>query len=263
VVDPGPASTIPSLLDKLSRVTDGVDLVLLTHIHLDHSGGVGQFCERYRDAAVAAHPRAWRHLVDPGKLWRSSLEILMDVAEMYGAPAPLDERLLVDLDRISGIEAIETPGHSSHHISFIAPFGSRRLFFVGEAGGTYLGPMSLGGAPYLRPATPPKFDGDAAKASLRRIGQAIRRDDTLCYAHWGISGQPGNTISLAASQLDEWFSVIFKMRDQSTTAIIDHLLSNDQLLSRYSMLTPDVRERERIFIENSVNGFLGYFEDQA
>jgi glyoxylase-like metal-dependent hydrolase (beta-lactamase superfamily II) len=89
LVDPGPAGTIPLLLDKLSSVTDGVDLVLLTHIHLDHSGGIGQLCEQYGGSAVAAHPKAMRHLVDPRRLWSSSLEVLGDVAEMFGEPAPL------------------------------------------------------------------------------------------------------------------------------------------------------------------------------
>ena len=54
LVDPGPADTIPFLLRKLAAVTDGVDLVLLTHIHLDHSGGLGQFCRSRPEARVLA-----------------------------------------------------------------------------------------------------------------------------------------------------------------------------------------------------------------
>ena len=46
LVDPGPADTIPLLIRELESLTDGIDLILLTHIHLDHAGGLGQFCSR-------------------------------------------------------------------------------------------------------------------------------------------------------------------------------------------------------------------------
>ncbi|MDR3354313.1 MAG: MBL fold metallo-hydrolase [Synergistaceae bacterium] len=261
LVDPGPASTIPLLLDKLSGVTDGVDLVILTHIHLDHSGGIGQFCERNKNAVVSAHPKAAKHLIDPGKLWRSSLEVLGDVAEMYGEPSPLDPSRLVECSKLSGVEVFETPGHSPHHISFIAPLGDKRLFFVGEAGGIYYHVASPFGETYLRPATPTKFGGDTAQASIAKIAQAVRGDEIFCYAHWGVSNTPKTMISKAQEQLDEWMSHIFQMREQPEDAIIDSLLSRDELLSGYSSLPQDIRERELIFIGNSVRGILRYFED--
>jgi glyoxylase-like metal-dependent hydrolase (beta-lactamase superfamily II) len=263
LVDPGPASTIPLLLDKLSSVTDGIDLVMLTHIHLDHSGGIGQFCERYRNAAVAAHPKAARHLADPGKLWRSSLEVLGDVAEMYGAPSPLDPSRLLECGGISGIDVFETPGHSPHHISFAVPCRDKRLFFIGEAGGVHHQVSSPTGEIYLRPATPPKFGGETAQASIAKIAQAVRGDDILCYSHWGISKQPEVMISKSHEQLDQWMSLIFRMREQPEDVIIDHLLYNDPLLGGYSQLPQDIRERELIFIGNSVRGILRYFEDMA
>jgi glyoxylase-like metal-dependent hydrolase (beta-lactamase superfamily II) len=263
LVDPGPANTIPLLLDKLSRVTDEIDLVMLTHIHLDHSGGIGQFCERYRGAAVAAHPKAARHLADPGKLWRSSIEVLGDVAEMYGEPSPLDPSRLLECGGISGIDVLETPGHSPHHISFAVPFRDKRLFFIGEACGVYHKVSSPTGEVYLRPATPPKFGGEAAQASITKIAQTARDSDVLCCAHWGISKQPSFMISKSHEQLDRWMSSVFQMKDLPEDVIIDHLLSHDPLLGGYSLLPQDIRERERIFIGNSVRGILRYFEDKT
>jgi glyoxylase-like metal-dependent hydrolase (beta-lactamase superfamily II) len=260
LVDPGPAGTIPLLLDKLSRITDGVDLVLLTHIHLDHSGGIGQLRERYGDVKVMAHHKARRHLTDPGKLWRSSLEVLGSVAEMYSAPVPLDADSLIDGDEIPGVTIIETPGHAPHHLSFFIPFNGKRLLFIGEAAGIHI-PLPLPGPPYLRPTTPPKFDGDAARSSLNKIEQSLDDEDILCYAHWGISKHPREMIGMAGEQLAEWMSIIFEMKEEPAGVIAEHLTSRDPLLGRYRELPEDLRARELIFLKNSVTGFLKYFQE--
>ena len=42
LVDPGPLSSIPVLLEGLERLgVDSLDYILLTHIHIDHAGGQG------------------------------------------------------------------------------------------------------------------------------------------------------------------------------------------------------------------------------
>ena len=44
VVDPGPLSTIPKLLAELqAKQVENLDYILLTHIHIDHAGGTGEF----------------------------------------------------------------------------------------------------------------------------------------------------------------------------------------------------------------------------
>ncbi|MDR1977453.1 MAG: MBL fold metallo-hydrolase [Synergistaceae bacterium] len=258
VVDPGPPSTIPLLLDQLSAITNGVDLVLLTHIHLDHSGGIGQFCERYGSAKVLVHPKARRYLVNPEKLWKASLETLGDIAEMYGAPLPLNPGSLLDRDEIPGVTVLETPGHAPHHLSFLVPFRNEKLFFVGEAAGIFLPLASSPTLPYMHPTTPPKFDGAAAQASLRKIESVLQGDELLCYSHWGAARRPRSRIALAKGQLDDWLSLVSEMKDQPEDVITEHLLSRDSLLKGYSQLSEELREREAFFIEHSVKGFLEY-----
>jgi glyoxylase-like metal-dependent hydrolase (beta-lactamase superfamily II) len=257
LVDPGPASTIPLLLRQLSRITDGVDLVLLTHIHLDHSGGLAQFCKTC-DAKVLVHPRGRKHLLDPEKFWTASLGALGEIAEMYGRPLPLPPESL--LDGVEGVTVLETPGHAPHHLSFIVPFRGERLFFVGEAAGLYMSGASAPNFPYLRPTTPPRFDCGAAQASLDRIEQNLQGNELLCYSHYGAARQPRRMIALEKEQIGTWLSLISRMRGSSEEDIADRLLSQDPLLRGLKRLPEDLRERERVFILNSVKGFLGYFE---
>jgi glyoxylase-like metal-dependent hydrolase (beta-lactamase superfamily II) len=267
VVDPGPASTIPLLLDKLSSLTNGVDFVLLTHIHLDHSGGIGQFCQRYKSAKVLVHPKARRYLLDPGKLWKSSLETLGDVAVMFGAPVPLSpdsllgQDALLGHDDLSDMTILETPGHAPHHLSFIVRLGSENVVFVGEAAGLFLPLASSSALPYLRPTTPPKFDGAAARESLHKIAGSLQGDELLCYSHWGATRHARNQMALTMGQFDDWTALFSKMKDQSEEEITKSLLEQDSLLSGYFRLPEDLRTRELFFIRNSVKGFLQYVRE--
>ena len=258
VVDPGPPSTIPLLFDQLSSITNGVDLVLLTHIHLDHSGGISQFCERYKGAKILVHPKARRYLVKPEKLWQASLTTLGEIAEMYGAPLPLDPDFFLDRDELPGVTILETPGHAPHHLSFLVPFKNERLLFVGEAMGLFLPLASSPTLPYMRPATPPKFDAAAARASLRKIEEVLQGGELLCYSHWGAARRARNQIALAKGQLDDWLSLVAEMKTQPEDVIVDHLFSRDSLLKGYSQLPKDLQERERFFTLNSVKGLLEY-----
>jgi len=274
VVDPGPASTIPLLVKELSSVTDGVDLILVTHIHLDHSGGLYQLCEEFGEAKVVAHTKGARHLIDPERLWNASRTTLGEVVEMYGPPKPIAPEKLAGYDDFPGIEVIETPGHAPHHISFIAKMGTDRLFFIGEAAGLRLpeaeakkeieGENKSGiSKKYLRPTTPPKFDVAAAHKSLAKIESALRDGDLLCYAHWGAEryDAQNSQITACGKQLDLWLDVASKMGGRPLGEIAKHLIANDPMMARYSSLPEGVRSREAFFIENAIKGFLEYLED--
>ena len=254
LVDPGPASTIPRLLGELEGVTDGIDLILLTHIHLDHSGGLGQFCARFPGARVLTHPKAFRHLTNPEKLWRASVETLGDVARSYGPPVPVDEAVLIEADKAGLVEVFPTPGHAPHHLAFRVSCGDARLFFVGEAAGLTLPTES--GELWLRPTTPPRFDAAAALESLDRLASALGGDELLCYAHWGAYDDALRRVALARLQIARWLEVIRSMRDCSPETITTHLLERDPLLQ--APLAKGLLERERLFIGNSVRGFLGF-----
>ena len=48
LVDPGPLSTIPRLLQELHRAgIERLDYILLTHIHIDHAGGTGELLKYF------------------------------------------------------------------------------------------------------------------------------------------------------------------------------------------------------------------------
>ena len=62
IVDPGPTSSVETLLDELEEPPRAL---LLTHIHLDHAGAAGVLCRRFPQLRVYVHERGARHLADP------------------------------------------------------------------------------------------------------------------------------------------------------------------------------------------------------
>ncbi|MFN3805078.1 MAG: MBL fold metallo-hydrolase [Pyrobaculum sp.] len=161
-VDPGPSS--------LHQPLD-VDIVLCTHLHLDHCGSAGFF------KTVYAHERYIAHLQDPTRLYESSKAVLGIFAEKFGKPQPVGEvKAVSDRQRLlDAIEAIHTPGHAPHHVMYY--HRDTKTLFVGDGGGVYIPELKA-----VIPTTPPVFRLDMYLASLEKIrGLGVGE---LCYPHY-------------------------------------------------------------------------------
>src|SRR5512135_1486126 len=98
IVETGPTSSIPNLLiglEELDVKPDEVVYIALSHIHIDHSGGVGTLLKKLPNAKVIVHPRGAPHLIDPTRLWVASQETLGTVAELFGKPDPVPEDKII------------------------------------------------------------------------------------------------------------------------------------------------------------------------
>jgi glyoxylase-like metal-dependent hydrolase (beta-lactamase superfamily II) len=258
LVDVGPAASAQRLTDALEALDiHRIDHILLTHIHIDHAGGLAHVLARYPMAKVVCHEKAVPLLTDPSKLWAGSLSVLKDTARMYGEPAPVPEDRLIPHSRFSlpGMEVIETPGHAAHHLSFT--YDGR--IFVGEAGGNF---MALEDGIYLRPATPPRFFMEAFLESLEKL-QALD-DQVLCYGHFGEAENSREMLGRFRDQLLGWKEIIGRELSDGEDNLIFRcmasLLINDPELSLFSDMPPEFQDRERFFLTNSINGFIGYLK---
>src|SRR6202035_3626470 len=84
--------SVPALLHALDDqgVAAG-DLagIAVTHIHLDHAGGVGDVAAAFPKATVYVHEKGARHLVDPERLVRSAAMVYGDLLDtLYGRLEP-------------------------------------------------------------------------------------------------------------------------------------------------------------------------------
>lgn len=129
IVETGPTSSIPNVLSGLKELRvklEDVAFVAISHIHLDHGGGVGTLLKHLPEAKVIVHPRGAPHLANPEKLWQQSKEVLGSITDLYGEPEPVPADRIVsaadsqvfDIGNGVRLQALETLGHASHHLSY-------------------------------------------------------------------------------------------------------------------------------------------------
>ncbi len=260
IVDVGPANSADRLISSLvSMGVDRIDYILLTHIHIDHCGALSAFLAHFPSAKVICHEKGIRFLIDPGKLWEGSLQVLGELARGYGRPLPVREECLIAHTRhpINDLAVIETPGHAPHHLSFCY----KNMLFAGEAGGNS---FCVAGLEYIRPATPPRFFLEVFLSSLDKL--LSLKDQTLYYAHFGSAEGSHKRLRTVREQLLHWKTIIFHEMKKGHTDLIDRcvetLIQNDPNLSAFQRMTPEMQRRERIFLANSVSGFVGFLQEE-
>src|SRR5215212_8070828 len=137
VIDPGPASTVETLLAEVEPRA-----LLLTHIHLDHAGASGVLVRRFPKLKVYVHERGAPHLIDPRKLLKSASQLYGDeMDKLWGEVAPVPEENVVVLhggETVEGLQVEYTPGHASHHVTYFNDDTGDA--FVGDVGGVRVPP---------------------------------------------------------------------------------------------------------------------------
>ena len=211
LVETGSQSSVPALLAALDELGVGADElagVAVTHIHLDHAGGVGDVARAFPKATVYVHGKGARHLADPTRLVDSAAMVYGDLLDsLYGRldPTPSERiHVLADGDEIRigpgrALTTVDSPGHAKHHLALHD--SESGILFTGDAVG-----VRLPDAGVLRPSTPPPdFDLDLAISSLGRFAE--RRPAGIARAHYGRVPDPLTILEEAKGTLRRWAEV--------------------------------------------------------
>ncbi len=264
IVETGPRLTVKNLLAGLKEIgikRREVDYVAVTHIHIDHAGGAGTLLPYLPNAHLLVHERGIYHLVNPEKLWASSLQVLGDIAKIYGEFQPVPEKrvqiakegMIVDLGENVDLKILEMPGHASHELSFFEK--NSQGVFPGDAAGIYLKKFNV-----IIPTTPPPFHLEMALSSLRKL--AKMRPKRLYYSHFGPTDDAVKKLEEYAARLSHWGKIILEgMKDGEKFETIF------QRISEKDPLTPEVEDYikknlllNRGIMKLNVTGFLDHFQ---
>lgn len=200
LVDCGPSTCLETLeagLGEHGLALEDLRHLVLTHIHLDHAGAAGTLVRRNPGLRVHVSAVGAPHLVDPSRLERSARRLYGDEFDrLWGelAPAP-QENVAVVGERVLGLEVWPTPGHASHHVSFLDEEGR---CFSGDAAGARIVPSR-----YIAPvAPPPDIDLEAWERSLDSI--EARSPRALCLPHFGVVEEPAEHLTDMRRRLRIW-----------------------------------------------------------
>jgi glyoxylase-like metal-dependent hydrolase (beta-lactamase superfamily II) len=249
---------------KVSLGEKDLDYVLLTHIHLDHAGALGEIFKAWPKARAVVHEKGRRHLAEPERLWAGTREVMGELADMYGQPAPLDpERLISHREAdLPGLRIWETPGHAPHHLSFRL----KDTWFPGEVGGC---PHIWAGRGHSRPATPSRFNLGLALNSIQLL---LREPDgPACFPHFPVLVPMREALLLGRRQLILWAGILSgpqahpqpgESRAERLDRLSDLLWQEDPEMAVLNNFPPDELWREKFFTRNNAAGLLEYFEEE-
>jgi len=261
LVETGPKVTVNNLLSTLKEEVgikpNEIDYVIVTHIHLDHAGAVGTLIKSMKNAKVFVHPRGYRYLNNPSKLWKSTLDTLGDVGKYYGEPLPVPRSKLVSIDDKATLDIDEdtmlflhTPGHANHHM--IIYLVESNILFSGDALGYYY----LG---RIMPNTPKPHKYEDAVSSLKRLKSL--KINKVYFTHFGECKLGNKVIDLALEKWKLWHDVLWEAykNDLSIDEAYKKLLDSDKDLALLSSRVFKPRPYGKHELKVNVEGFIEYF----
>jgi glyoxylase-like metal-dependent hydrolase (beta-lactamase superfamily II) len=184
LIDPGPQSSMGTLSEAIGE--ERPRAIVLTHIHLDHAAATGALVRRWPDLEVYVHERGARHLVDPSKLLASAERLYGDRMEyLWGEIVPVPEanvRPLAGGEEVLGMRVAYTPGHASHHVSYLHEESGTA--FVGDVAAVRIPGVDL----IVPPTPPPDIDVETWLKSIATVESW--RPERLALTHFGAIEEP-------------------------------------------------------------------------
>ena len=160
LIDTGHRGSAPEIVEcirQLGRSPEEISLIILTHNHIDHVGGLAEL-KQLTKARVAIHKT--------------------DIGERKNLPSAKSEDIAIRLEGgevlnpLGGLEIIHTPGHTPGSISLFSP--QNRLLIVGDAMRKRRDNLQL-------PFRTASFDLTQAKDSIRKM--SLLNFDIICFGH--------------------------------------------------------------------------------
>lgn len=227
IVETGLGERPDLVLDALTEVGidhDDVEVIALTHVHLDHAGGAGELAAACPNATVAVHEAGVPHLVDPAAIVAGTKQVVGEFWKYYAEPTPVPAERIRDLSDGDVIDLGEhdlrvhhAPGHASHQVVFEVP--SADAVFTADAVGSYFPSTDAVQAV----SSPPEFDLEQCLADV----DLVRSLDpsTLLFSHYG-PRPAGDTLDEYESALTAWIASIAQQRRRLSDdkAVFKHLL---------------------------------------
>lgn len=194
LVDAGSGTTkgpsmghLPSSLAALGVAPESIDCLLMTHLHMDHIGGIVDEAglPAFVNAELVMHEAEARYFLEtPDEQLdarsRRNLEFQRNAVRAYGKKC----RKVRDGEGIEGVRARLAPGHTPGHTLWEVGSGSAKAVVIGDV-------IHLGAVQLARPDSAMIYDVDADGAVATRcrvLAEWANEDVVVAGAHLPAGG---------------------------------------------------------------------------
>ena len=211
LIDSGPTASAEFILNEIEAIgvsPEDVDYVILTHVHLDHCGGVGNLLRHMPKAQVIVHREGAKHVVDPSNLIASALASQdEEIIRQYGEVVPVEPgrvRAVSDGDTLKlgdgqVLKFVDAPGHDSHELCICE--SRNNGIFIGDAAGLIVSESEV-----LVPG--PNRDPGVCVSTLRKL---MGLNAAMVYiSHFGATDKVRRVLQLAIDKLQRWDEIVDK-----------------------------------------------------
>ena len=240
LIEVGPSNSFPYLISALESLgIQDIKRTAITHLHLDHVGGIGHLNEKYKDNFVYVHELGLKHLPNPERLWRAVSEVYTEewLKKNWGEIKPvhldniksLNHGSDIRLESNRNLKALYSPGHAKHHYSFYDEFSG--TLFMGDTLG-----LIYPHGDFVQPnLPPPDFDKEILFKTLDSFEKL--EINQLAIAHFGIHKNARELIKAAKESIENWILFISNIEDLSNDDASNELLK--WLIRNYESLGVD------------------------
>lgn len=233
LVETSASPSVPYIIEGLNELQislEDIDYVIVTHIHLDHAGGVGLFLQSCPNAKLVVHPRGVAHMVDPSRLIASAKSVYGNEFERLFDPIlPVEPERIIEArheDILSlghhQLTFYHTEGHAKHHISM--HYSATNGLFVGDTTGVCYPEMAQEAIDLIIPSTSPnQYDPETMEQSIQLYETLNVRE--LYFGHYGAYPNPAE----AYRQVRYW-TPLFLAEGEKALAASDILSEQVKLL---------------------------------
>ncbi len=268
LIDIGPTTSVNVILSGIRSIgvsPEDINYIIVTHIHLDHAGGVGVIIKEMPGAQVLVHPRGARHLANPARLIESVKSVQgAEIMSRYGEVLPVSEGRIKsasdgDVLKLSdgqSLHFIDAPGHAPHELCIYED--RNRGIFTGEAVGIY-----IAGDSFSLPSTPPpSFDAEQCVAALERMRRL--NPDRLYFAHFGATEKVEEVFQLAIDKLKGWDDMAKGTAKDNDFAQLQKKLVAQGLADVESVRQKPAlyKELSEVIVPQNAAGYIKYYREK-